>query len=117
MHMGRICAPMDKLQPLAHPVKVQFGFEPKEEKDKPFWILVSSDRYGVSANFEGRDTVFHVEIDGRVRMLDGDKLLLNYNAKVGMKGKVGGGTVGTEGSARVIIGKEKVIAIFLGIDH
>jgi hypothetical protein len=100
---------MEEMPPLARPLKIVFRLEPKEEKDKPFWIVTATGRYGVSASYQGGEQAFHIEVDGRARLV-GEKILLTYDAELGMKTKDGGGEIGAEGSAQVVPGKEKVLA-------
>jgi hypothetical protein len=95
----------------ARTVKLSFKFEPQNPGDQPSTILCAGGRYGASVTFEAAGNTIQARIGGHLRMLNDKEVFVTFETEFGMRNNDGGGMMGAEGSARLLVGKERKLAI------
>ncbi|GEM_PF-1479326 len=102
---------MTQDEPLPRPLKITFRYDPVEAQDTPCWVLAYVTRYAVEIHHEGKDTEYQLNVEGRVRPVEG-KFLFTYNVQMHYLSADGSTFFKTDGSAQLTVGKEKKLTTF-----
>lgn len=93
-------------------VELRFELLPRDVDAKgALAVLTTSTHYELEAMHHSEEGGFDIRVQGRRSAVeDNNTILLTFQAEVGFRQRKGGGSVRSDGSARVVLGEPTVIA-------